>query len=309
MRRLDLKVGFDCNSRCRFCVQGDKRFIYGSKSSEELKKLMEENACRGLREIVFTGGECTIRNDLLELVKHAKQLGYTTIQIQSNGRRFFYPEYCKAIIAAGATEFAISLHGSTAEMHDSLTQAKGSFVQVTQGIRNLRALKQRVMTNTVIVKQNYKELPAIARLLVELDVDQFQLAFVHILGTADKNKLEVVPRKTEVMPYVREALNIGIKAGKKVMTEAIPYCFMQGYEQYVAERIIPVTRVEDATWAVENFTEWRRNEGKVKCPACRECAYHELCEGPWREYPELFGWEEFIPVKGELPAVMKQALS
>ena len=296
MERVDLKVGFSCNCRCNFCVQGDKRLQYKDKSAEELKRLIDENHARGIREIVFTGGECTIRKDLMDLVRYAKEKGFSIIQIQSNGRMFYYPQFCKAIINAGATEFSVSLHGSCANIHDSMTKANGSFDQIVCGIKNLKSLGQYVMANTVVTKQNYADLPDIARLLVSLGADQFQFAFVHILGSADKNKSLVVPKKSDIMPYIREGLDIGIKAGKRVMTEAIPYCFMQGYEEYVAERIIPVARVEDATWAIENYTDFRINEGKAKGEKCKECWYYGLCEGPWKEYPDLFGWEEFVPV-------------
>jgi hypothetical protein len=74
---------------------------------------------------------------------------------------------------------------------------------------------------------------------------------VHILGSADENKGWLVPRKSEIAPYVKKGLDIGIKAGKKVTTEAIPYCFLEGYEEYIAEKIIPKTRIYDANFVVE----------------------------------------------------------
>ena len=61
-------------------------------------------------------------------------------------------------------------------------------------------------------------------------------------------------------------LDVGIKAGRTVMTEAIPYCFMSGYEDHVAEKIIPRTKIYDADAVIEDFTETRRNEGKAKGP-------------------------------------------
>ena len=79
------------------------------------------------------------------------------------------------------------------------------------------------------------------------------------------------------------------------MTEAIPFCFMQGYEHCVAEDIIPRTKIFDAEQVIEDFGAYRRNKGKVKAPKCRKCAFYARCEGPWREYPQLFGWDEFIP--------------
>ena len=98
------------------------------------------------------------------------------------------------------------------------------------------------------------------------------------------------------MPYVKKGLDIGIKADKKVTTEAIPYCLMEGYQGYIAEKIIPETKVYDAGFAVESYTNYRKEEGKAKGPACPKCKYYQICEGPWKEYPAMFGWREFKPV-------------
>jgi len=72
---------------------------------------------------------------------------------------------------------------------------------------------------------------------------------------------------------------------------------MSGYEDHVAERIIPRTRIYDAEAVIADYTRARRDEGKARGPSCRPCLWHDVCEGPWREYPEIFGWDEFVPVK------------
>lgn len=295
MKRLDLKVGFSCNNLCSFCVQGDKRYKFPDKKTDQLINSLKEASKRGLKSVVFTGGEPTIRPDLALLVGVAKKMGFSQIQIQSNGRMFSYEKFCKSLIDAGATEFSPALHGSSAKMHDRLVCSPGSYEQVVKGIKNLKKMKQYVLTNTVITSQNYKDIPKIAKLLVALGVDQFQFAFVHILGAADKNKKWLVPKKSEIMPFIKRGLDVGIKAGKTVMTEAIPYCFMEGYEDYVAENGIPDTTIFDANFEISNYTDYRQHEGKVKSPKCKKCTYYKACEGPWREYPELFGWDEFKP--------------
>lgn len=295
-KRIDLKTGFACNNNCHFCVQGHKK-KFGNKETAKLKEYLEKSAKEGYKGVVFTGGEPTIRPDILDLVRHAKELGFTLIQIQTNGRRFVYKEFCKEIIDAGANEFSPALHGHTPALHDYLTSAKGAFAQTVTGIKNLKGLGQMVITNTVITKSNYRHLPAIARLLVKLQVDQFQFAFVHALGHAETNFDSVVPRKSLIESYVKKALDIGIKAGINVMTEGIPYCFMSGYEQYIAEEVIPETKIYDLDNVTEDYSKLRMDEGKKRGPQCKKCFYFKKCEGPWREYPEKFGWDEFIPVK------------
>ncbi len=297
VERVDLKLGFACNNRCHFCVQGDKRSKFGPKSADQIKASLEEGRQKGAKSLVLTGGEPTVHKSLIGTIRLARDLGYEIIQIQSNGRRFFYEDFCRELIDAGANEFSPALHGSTPEIHDELTRVPGAFVQVIGGIRNLRKLGQRILTNTVITERNYKDLPNIARLLVSLGVNQYQFAFVHILGEADKNKNKIVPKKSEIMPYVFKGLDIGIKSGVCSMTEAIPYCLMKGYEDYVAEKIIPHTAVYDAEAVISDYTAYRHDEGKAKTDKCRNCRYDFVCEGPWKEYPELFGWDEFVPVR------------
>jgi len=181
-------------------------------------------------------------------------------------------------------------------LHDYLTSSKGSFKQTIQGVINLKKLRQRVLTNTVITKSNFRHLPQIARLLVSLGVDQFQFAFVHPLGRAGENFYSVVPRMSMIEPYIKEGLEIGIQAKKEVMTEAITHCFMKYYENYLAENLIPSTKIYDANLVIDDFNKVRKDEGKTKGSRCHNCKYYGVCEGPWKEYPDVFGWEEFNPI-------------
>lgn len=294
-KRVDIKIGYQCNNHCLFCVQGEKRKSCAFRDKNEIKKDLIE-ARKSCDSIVFTGGESTIHPSFLDLVRLAKRLNFKTIQIQTNCRMFAYKKFCQETIKAGANEFSPALHGHTAKLHDFLTTVPGSFEQTIQGIKNLKMFGQRIITNTVINKFNYRHLPRIAKLLVSLKVDQFQLAFVHIIGAARENRNFIVPQKSQIMPFVKRGLDIGIKAGIKVMTEAIPYCFMLGYEQYIAERIMPEAMVIENQFKIRDYKEYRINLGKMKGSCCSGCLYFSICEGPWREYPEIFGWEEFKSV-------------
>lgn len=293
-KRLDLKIGFMCNNYCQFCVQGNKRNICPAQDKGLLKdELSKAKAmCNG---VVFTGGEPTLQKDFFELVEFAKNLGYANIQIQTNGRMFAYLDFCREAIKRGATDFGPALHGHIPALHDYLTSVKGSFLQVTKGIYNLKLLGQRVITNTVITRSNFRHLPKIAQLLVSLRVDMYQFAFPHALGRAGQNFFCVVPRKSMIMPYVREGLEVGRRAGIMGYTEAIPHCFMEGYLGHIAERIIPSTKIVDLDLRIEDYKKVRIKEGKKKGPLCKKCKYYSDCEGPWKEYPENFGWKEFIP--------------
>lgn len=298
LRRVALFVGYSCINNCRFCVVADKR-KYPDKTTQQIKQELEEAYLGGAREVVFSGGEFTIREDIFEIMRFAKDLGYLIIQAQTNGRRFCSSDFCKKMLLAGMNEFSPALHGHTSQLHDFLTQSKGSFRQTVLGIYNIRKLtkgKIRILTNTVITKYNYKFLPQIAELLIKLGVNQYQFAFVHALGNAYRNFKDVVPRKSKVIPYLKKALDLGIKKGLMVMAEAIPLCLMRGYEKYVSEFYIPSTEIRERGYTIKRFEEVRIKEGKRKFSQCRICKYYNICEGPWKEYPDYYGEEEFKPV-------------
>jgi cyclic pyranopterin phosphate synthase len=295
MDKVDVKCGFLCNNRCVFCVQGNKRETYGDLPTERILASLAQSRADA-DQLVLTGGEPTIKKDFLLLVRKAKELGFRLIQIQTNGRMFASRAFCEETVAAGATDFSLALHGHTPGLHDYLTRTPDSFWQTVKGIRNLVEMEQTIGTNTVITRSNFRHLPALARFLVRLGVRQYQFAFVHALGTAAENFRSVVPRYALIEPYVKQGLDPGIAAGVTVMTEAIPYCFMSNYEEYIAERIIPRTKIFDVH-VLEDYTHYRLTEGKSKGECCARCARREVCEGPWKEYPETYGWSEFNPVR------------
>jgi MoaA/NifB/PqqE/SkfB family radical SAM enzyme len=294
-KRVDIKTGMLCNNNCRFCAQAHKR-RFGNRTTQAIQADLAAARRNGCEGVVFTGGESSIRDDIIELVSAAKKEGFTTIQLQTNARMLAYPQFCRQLIDAGVNEFAPALHGHTPALHDYLTRAPGSFQQTVQAIRNLHTQRQHIITNTVVVKPNMKHLPAIADLLISLRVDQFQFAFVHAVGNASENYDELMPRVSEAVPFIKRGLQKGIDHGLKVMAEAMPLCTMSGYEQYCSEFFIPQTEIRDVASYDPSYDKTRKTEGKVKFPSCRTCVHDTSCEGPWKEYPERMGSDEFRPV-------------
>lgn len=298
MKRADVKVWFACNNKCLFCVQWDKREKYPPRTLDEIKKILEDEYKNSCLWVVFTWGEPTVHKWLVEAVKYAKKLWYKEIQIQSNWKNFANLKYCIELIKAWVTEFSPAIHGFNIETHDKLVGTPWSWKEVIEWLTNLKKLNQKIIINSVITKQNYKEIPKLASLLVKIWVNQFQFAFVHILWSAQKNKEYIVPKKEDVIPYVKKWLDIGKKAGVVCMTEAIPFCLMEWYEWAIAEyNFIPETTVVDAEYRTESYTEYRLNEWKAKGEECKKCLKNNVCEWPWKEYPEIYWWSEFKAIK------------
>ena len=294
VRRLDLKLGFACNNRCVFCAQGEKRQVCGARSFHELVRELQAGRAE-CSSVVLTGGEPTVYQRVVRLVQAAKLLGYRSIQLQTNGRLLSYEKVVHRLVDAGVSEFSPSLHGSTAEVHDPLTGAQGSFAESLAGIRNSLATGLPVVTNSVVTQTNLADLPRLVRLLAETGVRQAQLAFVHPVGTALAEFDRVVPRLSDMVQPLTEAKGIAEEHGMRLVTEAVPLCFLPGMQELAVEDSIPETTVVDIQGTLD-YSGWRVAEGKVHGPPCESCSARARCEGPWREYPEHRGWSEFAPI-------------
>jgi uncharacterized radical SAM superfamily Fe-S cluster-containing enzyme len=57
----------------------------------------------------FSGGEPTIRNELFDFIKKAKEIGFKHVEVNTNGVRIAQdPEYAKKLKAAGGAQFIFS---------------------------------------------------------------------------------------------------------------------------------------------------------------------------------------------------------
>lgn len=297
MKKLDLKIWYICNNNCDFCIQWEeKRKKYIPRTLDEIKNILYNEFQKKARFLTITGWEPTLHNTLIPTIRYAKSLWYLSINIQSNGQNFSNINLCKALVSAWANLFEPSIHWFKKETHDFLVKTSWAWEKVVLWIMNLKKLWQKVIINSVITKQNYKEIPKLALFLVKLKVNYFQFAFPHIWGSAMKNWREIIPTKTEVMPYIKMWLDIAREAWIEARTEAIPFCFMQWYEYALTEQYLVETSVFDEAYILNSFNDYRKNQGKRKQEKCKTCIMFYKCEGPWKEYPDLFWWDEFIPI-------------
>ena len=145
MSRADIKLGYSCNNECVHCVISDFRDkilregMPEDISAEDYRKELLDSRKRADR-VVFTGGEPTVRKELLDLVAFARDIGFS-ITMQTNGRRLSDSRYASALCSIAPIDFCIALHGHNAEIHDAITQREGSFYETVQGIRNIIELR------------------------------------------------------------------------------------------------------------------------------------------------------------------------
>jgi len=290
-------TSYACNNQCVFCIDEDKKNIPG-RSTDEVKTEIENARERGATYLELIGGEVTIRKDAVDLIVFARDKGFETISLTTNGRMFAYPEYVKKILDAGLTDVVFSIHGHNDELHDSLTRVPGSFAQLKKGINNLRDKGfSRIGSNTTIVKQNYKQLKEIADFISGLDIENAEFIFVDSNEGAAKNNFEkLVPRVRDIIPYVKKCLDVGRE--KKALhwhVRYLPLCQLEDYLEQVSE-IDEVKKFQTEHSAPDFFNpnaeESRAEVGRSKAERCGNCRLNEQCEGVWNEYIKNYGDDE-----------------
>ncbi len=301
IKKTVIITGYRCNNKCVFCINAHRRHLPVKSTSEIVAEIIDARR-RGATYLEFIGGEVTIRSDVLRLFACAKEAGYETISMATNGRMFAYPSFCRQIIAAGLTRIIFSIHGPRARLHDALTRQKGSFHQLLQGIRNMTALKfPDIDSNTTIVKQNYRHLPEIGRLIYDLGIRNAEFIFVDpTVGAAHADFHRMVPRLRYAAPYIRRCLDIGrVHKVDHWAARYVPLCHFIGYERQVSE-LLEEERFDTEHFAPDfanlSVSASRRQVGRIKPSKCRPCKKFKACEGIWKEYYRQYGDGELSPI-------------
>jgi MoaA/NifB/PqqE/SkfB family radical SAM enzyme len=300
-KKTTLITGYSCNNRCRFCIYAHKKTI-ADKTTQQLFKEMSAAREQGGEHLVFVGGEPFIRGDIIDLIKEAKNLGFKNIIAATNGRMFAYKGFAKKVVDAGLTELYFSIHGHNARLHDSLTRVKGSFDQALLGLHHVRrAGLGNLGTHTTIVKPNYRHLPQIGRFLYGLGIKSADFVFVDPnYGGAYENFDELVPCLSEVVPYVKKALDF--VQGKLIdhwAVRYIPVCLLKGYDHYVSD-IKDLKKVHTEHIGPDfidlHVEKTRRESWRMKSERCSPCQHFYDCEGIWKEYERRLGDTELESV-------------
>ena len=117
--------------------------------------------------LVFSGGDCMMREDLYDLADYAVKKGMR-VSITPSATNNVTKEKMEMAKKVGLSRWAFSLDGPTPEIHDQFRGTSGSFDLTLEKIRYLNELGMPLQINTVISKYNLNHLEQMAQLVEEL---------------------------------------------------------------------------------------------------------------------------------------------
>jgi radical SAM protein with 4Fe4S-binding SPASM domain len=169
--RMDLALTYRCNNACPHCYVA-RPSDYPEMETQSWKDVLERVWDAGIPHVCFTGGEATLREDLVELVACAEGLGLVT-GLLTHGRRLSDAAYVGRLIDAGLDHAQITLESHAEAVHDAMVGAKGAWRETVQGVRNAVAAGLYTTTNTTLTRENVDGIEQTVAFIASLGVPTF----------------------------------------------------------------------------------------------------------------------------------------
>jgi len=174
-----------CNLKCVHCYAGSEDRDYDNEmTTEEGKAMIDDLAEYGAPVLLFSGGEPTIRKDLLELMKYAKGKGMRVV-ISTNGT-LITEEKAAQFAEVGLSYVGVSLDGGR-ETHDKFRGIPGSFDKAIAGIRNSMNAGIKVGLRMTINKRNWRDINEIFDIMEAENIPR--ACFYHLVYTGRGSEL------------------------------------------------------------------------------------------------------------------------
>ena len=158
-----------CNLRCVHCFQVERDVP--ELSTEQWKTVLKRLADAGVLFLTLTGGEPALRDDLLQLIRHARKLSFA-IRLKSNGV-LLNADLCDALSAAHLLEAHLSVYAAGPDAHDRVTRHRGSHVRTMTAARRLRDRGTRVVLVCPLMAETFDFYEDLIRLAAVEGMDYF----------------------------------------------------------------------------------------------------------------------------------------
>jgi len=277
-------VGTKCNQDCVFCtVKNYREQGFAEKNFKRISKELKVMYEHGFRMVELIGGELTIRKDFLDIIREAKVIGFEDIGLSTNMKRFSDSTFTATAVKAGVNFVYMSLHGYDAKSHESATQARGSFDNAIEAIKNIVEYKAIYKSiNCVIHSDNVEHLKDVCELILSLGVRDILFIIMDPLNV-EKEKFNIVPRYDLIATNMREVLSV---YGKKmnIRIQNLPYCLLEegidNFSKYDSDdsTVILLPNGKSIGLNEDSF------DRKIKFQECLACKYNSQCNGYWRNY-------------------------
>ena len=174
-----------CDLACKHCRAEAVPYRRPDELSTAEAKAMMDRVADEFGRVVFvlSGGDCLKRPDVFELIEHGfnrgLRMGVTPATTPLATR-----ENIIKLRDAGISRLAISLDGSSPEIHDAFRRVEGSFEWGMRILETCRELGISTQVNTVFANHNVDDFDNLAALMERLGIVFWEVFFLVPTGRA-----------------------------------------------------------------------------------------------------------------------------
>lgn len=295
---LDVILGYDCNLACDYCTI-TPAMRSRALAAAAVVEALREGRRRDYDRVAFTGGEPTIRPDLLALIKASVRLGYLDVKVQSNGLLFNQANVAR-LVAAGVSRFHVSIHTHEPAAYDALVRRPDAHALMDQGLRNVVASGRHVVADVIIKHDTVRRLPDAIDWLAARAVPEIHLWYVSLTdGNADN--VASLPAMRDAVPFMREAIARARAHAIDIKSLHVPRCLLADDWPHAwdpgSQRVMVVS--PEASFELKHS----RLAGQQQVPACVGCRFEDICPGVRPDYLARYGDAEIAAARGQPPTM------
>lgn len=224
----EIALTYRCQNKCVFCYASSPergKALPGMTTDQVKKVLLAIKNDAKVPTVSLTGGEPTLRKDIVEIVSYAKSIGLR-VNLITNGIICGVTDLPYRLKEAGLDSAQVSIESSIPEVHDRVVGHPMAFKKTVDGFKKLKSLGIHTHINTTICKDNISyidQLPKFAK--EELGLEYQSMNMVIRTGHAQDHPDEVgYTEIARVLPKIKsECKKAGIKL---VWYSPMPYCII-----------------------------------------------------------------------------------
>jgi PqqA peptide cyclase len=191
-----------CPLQCPYCSNPLELERVGAElSAAEWCNVLTQAADLGVLQVHLSGGEPTVRRDLVEIVAHTAKAGLYSNLITA--AVLLTQDRLKALADAGLNHVQVSIQDVEPVNADRIAHYVGGHAKKLQAAQWVRALGLPLTINAPIHRQNIASLPAIIELATSLGAQRLEVAHVQYYGWALRNRQALIPTREQVLESAR----------------------------------------------------------------------------------------------------------
>ncbi len=285
---LHLELTTGCNLRCLHCYNESEITKFHENnglSTYDWKRVIMEAYKIGVRRVQFIGGEPFLKRKLIfELIPYARDIGYKSLEVSSNGT--FISDNDLKKLKERNVDLAFSFYSSDSNIHDIITTKGGSQEKTLRTIKKALEMDIRFRVSVVAMRQNEKEIEKTVEFLKSLGIQHIKTNAIEPVGRGCSDDLittSILDRQILDKPSFFK-INYNTfwrnKVGHNCFLEQV--CIGANGDVYpcLAEREISYGNIKSASLNEVFSSEVAqkfRNLNKDYIEVCRDCEYRYCC--------------------------------